>query len=181
MSHCYFILWNIILSLLMYILCFVLLLLNVLNVILVVSTLLINFVNYLTLSSNLYKYWSREWSYWKKMAAFLKLLVFFYCLLQFPLNFGVKLFLPCLCYQPIFIFYCIKYLSLKVVWLCSLLFFLKSFLVYLLCYWSQVEHSKLFSHSIICVFLSYGNTQKGYYWYDLTNHKFYVSHHVVIF
>ncbi|KAI5401815.1 hypothetical protein KIW84_066328 [Lathyrus oleraceus] len=43
----------------------------------------------------------------------------------------------------------------------------------------QVEHSKLSSHSIICVFLGYGHGQKGYHCYDPGTKKLYVSCHVV--
>ncbi|CAJ2639186.1 unnamed protein product [Trifolium pratense] len=43
----------------------------------------------------------------------------------------------------------------------------------------QVERNKLSPRSTICVFLGYGDGQKGYRCYDPTNKKLYVSRHVV--
>ena len=43
----------------------------------------------------------------------------------------------------------------------------------------HVERNKLSSRSAICVFLGYGDGQKGYRCYDPTNHKLYISRHVV--
>ena len=42
----------------------------------------------------------------------------------------------------------------------------------------QVEHNNLSSHSTICVFLRYGESQKGYHCFDPLSYKLYVSHHV---
>lgn len=43
----------------------------------------------------------------------------------------------------------------------------------------QVERSKLSSRYAICVFLGYGDGQKGYHCYDPGAKKFYISRHVV--
>lgn len=43
----------------------------------------------------------------------------------------------------------------------------------------QVEHSKLYVRSTICVFLGYGDGQKGYHCYDPGAKKLYVSRHVI--
>ena len=44
----------------------------------------------------------------------------------------------------------------------------------------HVKRTKLSSRYAICVFLSYGESQKGYYrCFDLDTHKLYVSRHVV--
>jgi hypothetical protein len=43
----------------------------------------------------------------------------------------------------------------------------------------HVEHSKLSTQSVICVFLSYGEGKKRYCCFNLVTQKLYVSHHVV--
>ena len=42
----------------------------------------------------------------------------------------------------------------------------------------QVECNKLSTHSIICVFLGYGESQKGYRCFDSISHKLYISRNV---
>ena len=43
----------------------------------------------------------------------------------------------------------------------------------------HVEHSKLSTQSVICVFLRYGEGKKRYCCFNLVTQKLYVSHHVV--
>ncbi|KAI5397549.1 hypothetical protein KIW84_063389 [Lathyrus oleraceus] len=43
----------------------------------------------------------------------------------------------------------------------------------------QVKHSKLSSHAAICVFLGYGDGQKGYHFYNPGASKLYVSRYAV--
>ena len=45
----------------------------------------------------------------------------------------------------------------------------------------HVEHTKLSSRSTICVFLGYGEGQKGYRCFDPVSQKLYCSRHVVFF
>ncbi|ESW33436.1 hypothetical protein PHAVU_001G069100, partial [Phaseolus vulgaris] len=52
-------------------------------------------------------------------------------------------------------------------------------LVLLFFFIHKVKHSKLSSHFVLCVFHSYRDCQKNYHCHDPTNHKLYVSHHVI--